>query len=184
MARVPLIHNREDVNPSYRDVFDEIASSRDGEITGPYQGLLYSPIPAARTAHLGAYVRFESTLPDIVLSLTAMTVAREYDCHYEWAVNEIGAERVGVRTEAIEAIKHNRAPDGLTAEEVLVFNFARELLQQHRVSEETWDAAVARYGLKAVTDIVVAIGYYTCIAMALNAFEVDDPPQRPSTLPV
>jgi 4-carboxymuconolactone decarboxylase len=182
MTRVPEITKREDVSPPYRHLFDEIADSRGGAITGPFRVLLYSPIAAARTAQLGAYVRFESSLPDRVHSLAAMAVARELDCHYEWTVNEGGARRAGIPDEAVDAIKLRRAPEGLSGDDLLVFTFANDLLKKHRVDEETWKAMHDRYGMKIVTETVAAVGYYACIAMALNAFEVD--PERPSTLPM
>ena len=61
MARVPEV-SREDLPPEHRHIYDEIERSR-GYVGGPFKVLLNSPEPAGRAAHLGAYVRFESTLP-------------------------------------------------------------------------------------------------------------------------
>ena len=184
MARVPEIRKREDVAPVYRDIYDEIAESRGGDPSGPFRVLLHSPIPAARAADLGAYVRFESTLPEKIASLSALVVGREYDCVYEWTVNEKDARSAGVREEAIDAIKHRRAPEGLVGDETLVWNFTTELLRSHRISEDTWQAAMDRFGLKPLTDLVGSIGYFCYIACALNAFEVDTRPELEPTLPV
>ena len=184
MARVPEVRKREDLAPVYRQIFDEIADSRGGAPSGPFRVLLHSPIPAARAAHLGAYMRFESSLPEKVGRLSALIVGREYDCVYEWTVNESGARGAGVRDEVIDAIKHRRAPEGFVGDEALVWNFTSELLHNHRVSKDTWQEALDRFGLKALTDLVGSIGYYCYIACALNAFEVDTRPEQEPTLPV
>lgn len=182
--RVPAITTREQVVPPYQHIYDEIAASRGGALTGPFWALLYSPVVAGRTAALGAYVRYESSLPERVHTVAAMTVARALDCHYEWTVNENGARRAGLTDDEIAALRDRRAPGGLNGDDVLVFQFANQLMTKHRVDEPTWHAMEARYGLKIVADVCAAIGYYSHIAMVMNAFEVMPPPDRPSTLPV
>lgn len=184
MARVPEIRNREDIAPVYRELFDELASSRGGQPSGPFRVLLHSPEPALRAARLGAYFRFEHSLPEKVASLAAITVGRETDCVYEFTVQEAGARNNGVRPEAIDAIKYRRAPEGLVDDELLVWTFTTELLRNHRVSEATWEAAVERFGMKPLTDLIGAIGYFAYIAVAMNAFEVDTRPEREPTIPL
>jgi 4-carboxymuconolactone decarboxylase len=184
MARVPEIRNREDIAPVYRELFDELASSRGGQPSGPFRVLLHSPEPALRAARLGAYFRFEHSLPEKVASLAAITVGRETDCVYEYTVQEGGARRAGVREEAIEAIKHRRAPEGLVGDELLVWTFTTELLRTHRVSGPVWQEALDRFGLKPLTDLIGAIGYFCYIAVAMNAFETDTRPDMEPTLPL
>jgi 4-carboxymuconolactone decarboxylase len=185
MARVPEIRKREDVAPVYRDLFDQVAATRGGNITGPFRVLLYSPIPALRAAQLGAYFRFEHSLSAKVASIIGVTVGRETDCVYEFTVQEAGARRNGVRPEAIDAIKYRRAPEGLVGDELLVWTFTTELLRNnHRVSEATWEAAVERFGMKPLTDLIGAIGYFAYIAVAMNAFEVDTRPEQEPTIPL
>ncbi|MBI4307053.1 MAG: carboxymuconolactone decarboxylase family protein [Chloroflexi bacterium] len=184
MARVREIRKREDIAPVYRKLFDELAESRGGEPSGPFRVLLHSPVPAQRAAQLGAYFRFEHALPEKVISIAAITVGRETDCVFEYTAQEEGARRNGVREEAINAIKHRKAPTGLVGDELLVWTFTTELLRKHRVSEPTWKAAMDRFGLKPLTDLVGAIGYYTYISIAMNAFETDTRPDREPTLPL
>jgi 4-carboxymuconolactone decarboxylase len=93
------------------------------------------------------------------------------------------ARNAGVREEAINAIKHRRAPQGLVGDELLVWQFTTELLRTHRVSEPTWKAALDRLGMKPLTDLVGAICYFCYISVAMNAFEVTTLPEREPTLP-
>ena len=147
--------------------------------------MLHSPDAAARAAHLGTYVRWESALPEWVHCVCALVAAREMDCVYVWTTHERSSRANGVREEVIQAIKHRKAPAGLTEDEALVVNFGLELLRdKHRVSKPTWDAAMKRYGLKAVTDLCVTIGYYTFLTFTLNGFEVETDADTPPTLPL
>src|SRR6266700_2706857 len=64
MARVPLIVGKEQVAPEHHAIVDSIVGSR-GALHGPFSVFLHSPEIAGRVAHLGALVRFESTLKDV-----------------------------------------------------------------------------------------------------------------------
>lgn len=172
MTRVPTITSRDDLPPEARPIFDEIAASRSGRVTGPFGVLLNSPEVARRIAHTGAYVRFESTLSIEILELATITAAREIDCQYEWSAHEGQARDAGVREEAIIAIRDKKAPEGLTRDEAAIVEYVQELLRTNRVSEPTFKAALDLLGVQKVTDLTVAVGYYGMIGMALNAFEV------------
>ena len=57
----------------------------------------------------------------------------------------------------------------------MVYNFARELLDQHRVSDNLYDEAVELLGEAGVAELVILLGYYTLVSMTLNVFEVPVP---------
>ena len=77
MARIPQITQRGEVSEDMARHFDSIASSR-GRVSGPFSVLLNSPEVAGRAAHLGAYIRFESTLAPAVRELAIITTSREF----------------------------------------------------------------------------------------------------------
>jgi 4-carboxymuconolactone decarboxylase len=56
----------------------------------------------------------------------------------------------------------------MQADEALVYNFCTELLQQRRVSDATYAAAVSAFGERGVMDLIGVTGYYTLVAMVLN----------------
>ncbi len=182
MSRVPAL-TRGDVPEDKRHIYDEIASSRR-EVTGPFPVLLNSPEVARRVAHLGAYIRFESVLPPPVLEMIILTTAREWDCQFEWTYHEPEARGAGVREEAISSIRERRAPDGLNEEESVVVRYVLETLREHRVSEDTFEQALARFGAQGVTDMTATLGYYALLAGVLNAFQVDVGPGVGPLLPV
>lgn len=179
-ARLPQIE-RDDLPADQQYIYDEIAGSR-GAVRGPFAVLLHSPDVAGRIAHTGAYIRFETTLPDDLRELAILTTARFWDCQYEWTAHQRIAEgEAGTRPEAIAAVRDRQAPAGLSADEAIVFNYVSELLNNHRVSDVTYKAAHDRWGNRTVVDLTATAGYYSMIAGTLNAFAVE--PDSP-TLPI
>ena len=178
MPRVPEVTVRDQVPPDKRHLFDAIAQSR-GRVGGPFSVLLNSPEVAGRAAHLGAYLRFESILSPEDRELAIVTTSREFDCDYEWSAHVKLAREAGVREEALEVIGRRGPVESLTEDEAPVVQYARELLREHRVSDDTFRAVRARLGDQGVVELTTTVGYYAMLACALNAFEVEPPTGAP-----
>ena len=171
MPRIPLIARADEVPVAHRDVWTRIAKSR-GNVVGPFAALLHSPVLADRTAELGAYIRFDSTLSPIDRELVILSVARVFDCRFEWAYHVREARKAGVRSEAIAAIRERRAPAGLSEGEAAIVGYVSQLLVSHRTDDATIAALRARLGLQGVVELTATIGYYAMLACTLNAFDV------------
>jgi 4-carboxymuconolactone decarboxylase len=180
-TRVPYLTEREQVAEDGLESYDSIAESRGG-VRGPFAVLLNSPDLAGRIGHLGAYVRYESGLPDAVRELAIVTTAREFDCAYEWAAHEPIAREAGVRDEAIDVVAEREPTDDLTETEALVVTYGRHLLGDHAIPDDLFEDAKATFGVEGVVELTATMGYYSMIACVLNAFEVtpgDGSPQLP-----
>ena len=171
MARIPLIEEKKVLAAEHHKIYDAIAQSR-GTVRGPFAALLHSPPIAERTAHLGAYIRFESQLEPKIVELAAVATARELDCKYEWAVHVTHAEKAGVSMETIRAIHQHKGPESLSFEEAQIVSCVQELLRSHRMSEPTFQALYARLGERGLVELTATIGYYAMLACTLNAFDV------------
>ena len=119
MSRLPEIATKDQLSEDAHAVFDAIAESR-GRVRGPFSILLHSPELAGRAAHLGAFVRFESSVPPEVRELAVLLGAHLWRCEYEWSAHLPQAQRVGVRPEAIAAIERDADLEAFTADEALV----------------------------------------------------------------
>jgi 4-carboxymuconolactone decarboxylase len=126
-------------------------------------------------AHLGAYVRFEGSLDMRVRVLAAMTVAREFDAAYVWGAQTGAARQRNVPETTIAAIRENRS-DGVPHMDLAVIEFTRTLLRQHRVSEAMAAAMRERLGDDEFIQLTGAIGYYSMLAMTVNACEMAPAP--------
>ena len=171
MTRIPLIARADEIPPAHREVWMRIAKSR-GSVVGPFAALLHSPVPADRTAELGAYIRFDSALSAMDRELVILAVARVFDCRFEWAYHVREARKAGVSAQAIAAIRERRAPAGLTEEEAEIVRYVSQLLVTHRTDDATIAALRARLGVQGVVELTATIGYYAMLACTLNAFDV------------
>jgi 4-carboxymuconolactone decarboxylase len=181
MARLSSITSKDQVPSKHQAVVESIIKSR-GAIQGPFTMFLHSPEVAERVAHLGAYVRFEGDLDMRVRVLAAMTVAREFDAMYVWGAQAGGARKLKVAEETITAIRENHSR-GIPAEDAQIVDFTRALLRKHRVDDATAKAMRARFGDDQFIQLTTAIGYYTLLAMTVNACELE-PGAGAEVLPV
>ena len=174
VARLPLIHSKDQLAPRDHAVADAIIGSR-GSLHGPFSVFLHCPELAGRLANLGAYIRFEGTLDFRVRVLAAMTVAREFEAEYVWGAQTGMARQRNVPESTIAAIRENRS-DGVPAEDLAIIEFTRGLLRRHRVSDEAAAEMRRRFGDDGFIQLTGAIGYYSMLAMTVNATELEAAP--------
>jgi 4-carboxymuconolactone decarboxylase len=166
------------LSETQRLVVDEVRTGRRGTVPANVVSWLPSPELARRAAHLGEYVRYETSLPAQLSELAILVVARHWSCAYEWAAHAGEAARAGVAAATIEGIGRGVVP-ALAPAEATVVAFARELVAGGRVSDERFEQARAVLGDAGVVDLVGVVGYYTLVAFTLNALEVPAPPGSP-----
>jgi len=171
MARIVTIQKKEDLAPEHQPIYDSIVASR-GVVGGPFLGLLHSPELAQRTAHLGSYIRFESSLDHKLIELTALAAARELDCKHEWIAHVNHAQKAGIPIETIRAIHQKKGPEHFSSEDAQIISYVQELLRTHRASEATFQALYGRLGEKGLVELTATIGYYSMVACTLNAFDL------------
>ena len=174
MARLQPITGKEQVPEKHHATVDAIAQSR-GAIQGPFTMFLHCPELAGRVAHLGAFVRFEGSLDMRARVLAAMTVAREYEAVYVWGAQTGGARRQGVPEETITAIRENHSR-GISPEDAEIVEFTRQLLRKHRIDEASAASLRKRFGDQGFIELTGAIGYYSMLAMTVNACELEAAP--------
>src|SRR5439155_5952484 len=149
MARISTISKKEELAPEHQNVYDAIAQSR-GVVGGPWLALLHSPEIAARTAHLGSYIRFESSLEHKVVEFTALVAARELECKHEWAAHVAHGQKAGIPTATIRAVYDRKGTESFSSEDAQIVSFVREMLHSHRVTEATYQAVYGRLGERGI----------------------------------
>lgn len=188
MARIPLVRNKEDIAPEHYPLFEELAALR-GFISGPSTVVLNSPPLAKPWNEVSEYLHRKSIVDDPSAELAVMVTARERDCRYVWSAHVRIGRRVGVSEAAIAAARDKAPTAGLSEHEAAVIDYARELLQQNRVSQPVFDQLLAGHGAPWLVELTGWIGRYGALSGIINAFEVPaDPdsepmPAVPSTTP-
>ena len=179
--RIPLV-GPEGLDADQSRVFDAIAGSR-GHVVGPFLGLLHSPELADRVQNLGAFLRYRTRLGPRLSELAILVTSRAYSCQFEWFAHEKHAREAGLPDPVIEAIRVGRRPDPMLPDEAAVYDYALELLEKRGVSDDTHARATAAFGVPGVVELTALVGYYTLLAMTLNAHRIG-PPGGEAPLPV
>ena len=175
MARIALINTREGLDPAQERVFDSIANGARGGVRGPHQVLLHRPEIAGPVDRLGAFLRYECRVPERQRELVILVVAEFWKADYEWFAHAPLALRQGHDAAVLQAVGAGTLPDLADPADAAAYHAARELLTNKRISDQTYAAAQDVLGQAGMVDLVSLIGYYSLIAMTLDAFEVDVP---------
>ena len=182
MARLSEV-TRDQLKAKDQEYFDQIVGSR-GSIRGPYGVLLHSPKLAARVAHTGTYVRFDCDIPNGLKEVVIITTAREIKSQYEFTAHARLARESNVSEDTIRAIAQGTAPEGLSGDEAMLVRYTKELLQNHKISDATFNAVQDRFGVQGTVDITGLIGHYLLVGQILAAFDVELAPGVKPELPL
>ena len=117
-------------------------------------------------------------MPPKLRELAILTVAAKWQAQYEWWAHAKIAQREGLDDHIIESLKKRTHPDFDDPAQAIVYNFAREVIDQQKVSDHHYKQAVDQLGEEIVVELVILLGYYTLISMTLNVFEVPLPPNE------
>lgn len=154
-----------------------------GAVYGPFVPLLRSPELMDHAQRMGEYLRYRSAIGTRLSEMAILVTAREWNQQVEWAIHAPIAERSGIARDVIRAIAERRRPQLMLVDEELVYDFCVELHRDKRVSDATYANAVALFGEKGVVDLMGINGYYTLLAMVMNAAQTAVPESSAAPLP-
>ena len=174
MARISL-PSPESMNPDQRRVHDKIVSGRRGKVQGPLRAALHNAELADRWQALGELLRYHTTLAPRQSELAILVTGRACRSPFEWYAHRLEAEKVGIDAQTIEAILAETMPPGLSDDDAAIVRFAAELNRFKSVSDATYADALARFGERTLVELTALVGYYTMVAMTLNAHEIPLP---------
>jgi 4-carboxymuconolactone decarboxylase len=166
------------LSPEQRAVYDATRAGRRGTVPANVLAWLPSPELAGRAAHLGEFVRYGTSLPPALSELAILVVARHWSCQYEWAIHAGEAARAGVSAAVIAAIADRRRP-ALDDTAAVIADVAGVLVSTGTLPAATFAAGEAALGRRGLVELVGLVGYYTMVALTLNAFDVPVPDGAP-----
>ncbi len=163
-------------------ISDRIASRRGGT-RGPFLVWLRSPGLCERVEALGAYCRFESALPERLRELSLLIAARFWDAQYSWNAHIDKAVALGLEPEALAALAGRRPVRFARRDDQVFYEFCRQILQDHFVSDQLFTEALGLFGEDGLVDTIGCLGNFSMLAMCLNTFQVDLQPDRQPPFP-
>ena len=175
MARIALV-TRDAVLPAEQSAYDAFSAGRGSEPKiGPYSIIAHMPEMAQRLEALRTYIRKDDSLSQKLQEIVMITVAREMNCAFIWYAHAAAARQAGVRDEIVDSIRERRPLSGLAPEEQIVVSFARELLQNCKVSKSIFDSATAKFGQRGTMTLTNLVACYAVLAYNMNTYELEAP---------
>lgn len=172
--RIPPL-SPDELSGRQRELFDAIAGPRGGVVRGPFAIWLRHPDLVEKANDFGNHLREGTEVPRKLSELAILVTARAWNARYEWFAHQEMAAKCGVDRMIIDAIRNNQAPAFDDPLEDAVYKVTSELQRDKAISDDTYRAAIEAMGEDQVIDLVAIIGFYTMVAITLNAFNAPLP---------
>lgn len=163
--RLPL---PSELTADQRYAMAKVAAGPRGGLIAPFVPLLRAPELMTRLQLVGEYLRFGAGLPKHLTELVILLVARRWDQDYEWGHHVPLARAAGLGEDIIAAVRDEGAVTGPDDVRV-VWRFVDDLENDRGVSDPAFEAALAAVGDDGVVEVIATVGYYTTLAMTMNA---------------
>jgi len=165
-----------EMTPRQREITADMLRSRGkGAIGGPFGVFLHAPDYGDLAQKLGAHCRYRTAVPPRLSEFAILVIARLWRAQYEWHVHAPIAAKTGITPQTIKELQAGRAPKSAPKDERAIYDFIIEFHKTRRVSDKTYGRVHALLGDTGMVELTGILGYYTLIAMTLNAFRIPLP---------
>jgi 4-carboxymuconolactone decarboxylase len=171
MPRIPIL-KLEDMTTDQKRVHDEIIAGPRGAIVGPFLAVIHRAELADPFQKLGAFVRYSTVFPLRLSELVILVTARRWKCGLEWGIHSKIALGAGLEPEIVEAIRRGETPLFADKEAADLYEFTRQVHEANFVTDAAYAAIKDRWDTVGAVELVALIGYYTMVAMTLNAHQI------------
>ena len=165
----------EDLTAEQKTVFDNLTAGR-GRILGPYRVWIHSPTVAAGMEHIGTFLNKRSSLSTREVEIGILVIAQHWDANYVRAAHVKAGRAAGLGDATIEAILAGRDPELTDPHERAVHRFAAALAGGAKLTDADFAAIETVLGRAGVAEVLVLLGYYTSVALAMKVHDVPVPP--------
>ena len=172
--RIPL-PGPETMTPDQKRVFDSVVSGPRGTLIGPLRAALHNPVLADRWSKFGETLRYNTTFPAQLSELAVLVTARRWNSELEWVIHEKAARAADLPADVIDAIREGREPGFAEEAQREVYDYVSALQNYGQVTDELHEAITRRWGVVGVVELTALTGYYSMVAMTLNAHRIPLP---------
>jgi 4-carboxymuconolactone decarboxylase len=163
------------MTPAQKAAAEQFRALRGVDLDGPFVPLLRSPGLLQVLHQVGLHCRYNNALGLLLSEFIILNVARRYDQSVEWAIHAPIAERAGVAAATVTAIHEGRRPSAMSDDETLVYDAIRELWESNGWSDVTYATLLQRFGEAGIIDLAGTVGYYSTLALVMNATRTQAP---------
>jgi 4-carboxymuconolactone decarboxylase len=164
----------EKLSPEQQKVHAMLASTRK-RVGGPFAIWLRIPNVAYTANEFTHALREKGLLEKRLFELIVLTVVRHWSARYAWASHEPNALAAGLSPDVIAAIRDKRKPEFAKADEALLYDAVKELLDSMELSTPTYDRLIAQFGVERTIEAISVVGFYGMVSTVLKGFDVPTP---------
>jgi len=151
-----------------RQAVRAFAVDRGVPVSGPFVPLTRSPELMLAAKNMDDYFRSKGVLAPRIKELIILVVCREWTQQVEWQIHNPKALEAGLSREAVAAIADGRRPASLAEDEQTAYDVSLELLRYKRISDPTYQRAVATFGEQGMVELLAVNGYYMLLSTVMN----------------
>lgn len=170
MPRLPIPTDTAEFPEETRAAVRHILETRKS-MPPPSSYLTYAGKAGELLSDLVDHLRYHTTLTQAETELAICTAARAADADYIWNSHVKRGLAAGTREEAIEAIDTYGPLDDLTADEAMIIQLGREVLEEGAVSDQTFRTVRERYGEKGLMELTALMSVYMMNASVLRVMD-------------
>ena len=165
----------EQQTPEQKKVFEQLVAGR-GRILGPYKIWIHSPTVASGMEHIGTYLNKKGSLSEREVEIGILVIAQHWDADYVRQAHIKAGLAAGLPRETIDAVLAGRDPKLTDPHERAVHRFVTALVASKKLPDAEFAEIEQALGRAGIAEVLVLLGYYTSVAMAMRAHEVPVPP--------
>lgn len=165
-------------SPAQQQFADLLAQSpRNGKVTNPpFKVYFRSPEFGLHAIRMSDYLRWGTSFEPRLTELTILITARQWSSGYIWHAHYPPAIKSGLDPKIPAAMAKGQRPEGMKEDETLIYDLITQIYRDKNIADATYNAAVAKFGEKGVTDTIGLASYYGITAMSLIAAKATFPP--------
>ena len=191
IALVPAAQAQERMPPIPADKMTEAQKKavadykaiRGTDLTAPpWSVLLRVPALVVPALQIRLHYLNESAIGPRLTEFAILIAARRWTNNWEFTAHSNFAATAGLKPEIIAAVADGRRPEQMADDEALLWDFCTELQDNQSVSDRTYARALATFGEPGIVEIASIQGYYTYLAMVMNAARVGVQPNAKMVL--
>jgi 4-carboxymuconolactone decarboxylase len=158
-------------SPEQAAIFEQLIARR-GKLLTPYKVWIHSPRLAAGMEEIGTFLNKQGSLSHREVEITILVTACHWDADYVRQAHIREGRAAGLAEQVIQDIIGGRDPNLSDPHENAVYKFAAALAAGKKLSDAEFAAIEAALGRAGIAEVLVLLGYYTSVALAMKVHDV------------
>jgi 4-carboxymuconolactone decarboxylase len=157
-----------------KSIFERLVAGR-GRILGPYRVWIHSPTVASGMEEIGTFLNKRSSLSEREVEMVIIMIARHWQGKYVQTAHVRMGKKAGLSDAVIDALVAGNDPKLSDPHEAAVYKFAAAMIASRKLPDAEFAEIETVLGRPGIAEVLVLLGYYTSVAMAMKVHEVPIP---------